>query len=336
MDMRSIINAGYPFTFVIGGRGTGKTYTSLLTLYEDQIPFMLMRRTQAQVDMISKPDFSPFKPLENDHPDIHVTVKPVSKYTGAFYIEETVNESDVILRGPIGYTCALSTISNMRGFDASSCRVLLYDEFIPERHERPIKHEGDALLNAYETINRNRELKGQPALQLVALTNANDLACPIFDALGLIDTVDKMTRRKQQVYINDRAGILIVILRDSPISGAKADTALYKLTTGTDYASMALDNDFSSDNYEGVRTQNIREYIPKYTVGDICVYKHKSEFRFYITRHISGKPEVFGDSDMEYLRFRQKYGYLKIEAVAGRVFYEDVYCKVRFAEIVGL
>jgi hypothetical protein len=41
---------------------------------------------------------------------------------------------------PIGYTCALSTLSNMRGFDASDIQLLICDEFIPEKHERLLKN----------------------------------------------------------------------------------------------------------------------------------------------------------------------------------------------------
>ena len=45
---------------------------------------------------------------------------------------------------------ALSTVSNLRGFDMSDCTLLIYDEFIPEPHERPLKNEAAALFNAYE------------------------------------------------------------------------------------------------------------------------------------------------------------------------------------------
>lgn len=179
VNIKGIIDLGLPFNFVVGGRGTGKTYTALETVKEEDIKFMFMRRTQAQAELINKPDFSPFKSLNVDK-GWNVITKPLTKYNAGFY-ESCEGEA---VGAPIGYTCALSTISNVRGFDAQDVKILVYDEFIPERHERPIKNEGAALLNAYETINRNRELKGHRPLQLLCLANSNDLSNPIFMELG--------------------------------------------------------------------------------------------------------------------------------------------------------
>ena len=123
--MRGILDEGYPFNFLVGGRGTGKTYTTLKVAKEDGRKFMLMRRTQSQADLISKPEFSVFKPL-NDDLGWNVMVRSVSKYNSMFFEPDGEN-----LEHQIGYTCALSTISNMRGFDASDIQLLIYDEFIP-------------------------------------------------------------------------------------------------------------------------------------------------------------------------------------------------------------
>ena len=109
VNVRDILNEGYPFNFLVGGRGTGKTYTTLKVAKEDDRLFMLMRRTQSQADLISKPEFSVFKPLNTDL-GWNVEVKSISKYNSMFYTEDAEN-----LLHPVGYTCALSTLSNMRG-----------------------------------------------------------------------------------------------------------------------------------------------------------------------------------------------------------------------------
>ena len=178
VNVRGILDEGYPFNFLVGGRGTGKTYTTLKVAKEDGRRFMLMRRTQSQADLISKPEFSVFKPLNEDL-GWNVMVKSISKYNSMFYEPEGDAEENP---HPIGYTCALSTLSNMRGFDASDIQLLIYDEFIPEKHERLLKNEADALFNAYETMNRNRELKGIAPIQMVCLANANDITNPMVAA----------------------------------------------------------------------------------------------------------------------------------------------------------
>ena len=160
LDMGAIMAEGYPFTLVCGGRGTGKTFTAIYETINDNISFMLMRRMQTQVDMINKPEFSPFKAHERVF-GWHIGMEKISKNNSAIYRQELCDDGYKSVGAPIGYTAALATISNMRGFDASDVQRVIFDEFIPEKHERPIKNEAVAIYNAYETINRNRELNGE-------------------------------------------------------------------------------------------------------------------------------------------------------------------------------
>ena len=84
VNIEGIVNEGYPFNFLIGGRGTGKTYTSLKMAYENNLKFMLMRRTQSQADLISRPEFSVFKHI-NEDTGSDIQVERISKYNSAFY-----------------------------------------------------------------------------------------------------------------------------------------------------------------------------------------------------------------------------------------------------------
>ena len=84
VNVKGILEEGYPFNFLIGGRGTGKTYTTLKESKEDGQRFMLLRRTQTEADIISKPEFSVFKPL-NDDLGWNVCVERISKYNSMFY-----------------------------------------------------------------------------------------------------------------------------------------------------------------------------------------------------------------------------------------------------------
>ena len=61
LNMEYIINLPVPFIFVLGGRGTGKTYGALKYLLDNDKRFIMMRRTQTQVDMIKDSAFNPFK-----------------------------------------------------------------------------------------------------------------------------------------------------------------------------------------------------------------------------------------------------------------------------------
>ena len=228
-------------------------------------------------------------------------IKSISKYN-SMLIEESEDDFKIL-----GYTCALSTIANMRGFDASDVELLLYDEFIPERHERQLKNEGSAFLNAYETINRNRELQGHDPLQVLCLANAFNMANAIFLELGLVGITERMIQKDNNFYLNKDKGILIVLLNESKISEQKRETALYKIAGGS-YTEMALSNDFAYNDADGIITQNLKEYSLLCSVGEISIYKHKSDRQYYISEHKTGTADEFNSDDVGLKRYRKKYG----------------------------
>ena len=317
VNVRGILEEGYPFNFLIGGRGTGKTYTTLKVAREDRKKFMLMRRTQSQADLISKPEFSVFKPLNMDL-GWNIQVHRISKYNSAFY------EPDGELETEIGYTCALSTISNMRGFDASDIELLIYDEFIPEKHERLLKNEADALFNAYETMNRNREIKGIAPIQMVCLANANDITNPVFESLNLIRIADKMQKGNSDRWTDDKRGLQLIMLHRSPISRKKANTVLYNLTEGSEFANMALDNDFNVDR-QHIRPRPLSEYSPVCSVGELCIYRHKSENRLYCSTHLSGVfNRKFSLSDTDRLHYQRIFRTHWDMYIGSKIDFEDV------------
>ena len=325
VNIRGILAQGYPFNFLVGGRGTGKTYTTLMVARDDGKKFMLMRRTQAQADLISKPEFSVFKPLNEDR-GWDVRVRRISKYNSMFY------EMDGDTEKAIGYTCALSTLSNMRGFDASDLSMLIYDEFIPERHERTMKNEADALFNAYETMNRNRELKGGTPMQLICLANSNDITNPVFESLRLIRIVDTMQKKGREQWTDDKRGMQVVLLNRSPVSKRKADTALYNLTEGTAFSEMALSNDFNVER-EHIRPRPLQEYAPLCMIGEACIYKHKSDGRLYVTTHLSGVfNEVYGTSETDILHYQVTHRSHWELYISNRIDFEDVLAEKLFVK----
>jgi hypothetical protein len=277
-----------------------------------------MRRTQSQADLINKPEFTPFKSVARDM-GIEIISTPITKYNAAFFEGKQEDDKIVPIGLPIGYTMALSTVSNLRGFDASDCTILIYDEFIPEKHERPLKNEASALFNAYETINRNRELSGNAPLKMLCLANANDITNPIFTELNIVDKVFSMEKKKQTVSINEKRGYAVVLLSESPISQKKRETALYKLTSCSDFESMAVDNSYNVD-FEKSHNINLIEYIPRFTIDGITVYKHKSNGRYYCTVHKSGGAEpidvkIYRKNYAELLRTVDALGYVDYESL---------------------
>lgn len=297
-NMPEIITQPFPYILCVGGRGTGKTYGTLKFLLENHILFIYLRRTSAQMELIAKSQFSPIVQVGHDI-GMELQSDMVGKYSAV--VTNTDGEA-------VAYVMALSTIASIRSFDASSVEILVYDECVPEVHERTIKHESTAILQCIETCGRNREIQGKDPLKVVFLANANNFSAPVFDALGAIAPLELMRNKHLTQWHSKTRGLSIVMLNDSPISAEKRDTALYRLTAGdSEFAQMALDNAFSNDNFEDVTILPINEFSPLYGIPNtLCVYRHKSKNLYYVTDHFSGNPEIFDATKMGYARFRAR------------------------------
>lgn len=337
VDIKSILASGFPFIFITGGRATGKTYTSLKYAVESDTKFIYMRRTQSQSDLINRPEFSPFKSYCMDT-GTNIVTEPITKYNSAFYYGEMAANSDKMKPSgaPIGYTAALSTIANMRGFDASDVQILIYDEFIKEKHERPLKNEALAFFNAYESINRNRELKGGLPLQALCLANAMSIDNDIYRHLKLVDVVDNMKKKGHEYWADKKRGILIIHLHRSPISSKKGTTALYKLTEGSNFYDMAISNNFAFEERGNIKPQPLKEYIPKVRVGDLCIYLHKSDGRVYACKHTTGTPKFeFGTGEIEKERFRKMFYFLWSDYMSGLIWFDTYDSELDFRIAFG-
>lgn len=282
-------NKDYPFQIFIGGRGTGKTYSALtgaLKLSPDK--FLYMRRTAQELDLMLDSEkygegANPFKPINRDT-GRDVGLSKIVKNLAGIYNREMVDGKLSPVGAPIGYGVALSTISTIRSISLEDCTDCFYDEFIPERHVRKIKSEGTALLNAYETICRNRELSGFPPLRLWLLANSNDIYNDIFIELNIVSDIEKMTRKGQSdLYLKDRGLAIHLVNNNTEYVDEKKKTALYKLTAGSKFSEMALDNKFSYNDFSLIRHENLTGYRPICGIGKGFIYGKKGDSLLYVT-----------------------------------------------------
>lgn len=324
LDFERIMKFPEPFLFVVGARGVGKTYGVLKYCVEKREKFIYSRRTQKQIDLINTPEMNIFKPYNMD---AGTEILPVKTGAGLYAYRESAGGKEY------GVNMALSTFANFRGFSAADVSVWIYDEFIPEASERPIRNEGAAFLNAYETINRNRELNGAEPVKVVCLANSNTIDNPLFMELQIIDPVYRAQKSGAGEYVDQKRGVRVILVTASPVSEAKKDTALYRLTAGTSFAEMAVENKFSDVGLQETSSRNLSEYVLHTAIGEICIYKHKSRKEYYVTGHRSGataRDYSLSDTDLE--RFRRNcwpvwMAYLSYRVIFERVSFELIFCR---------
>ena len=269
---------------IVGARGTGKTYGCFRWLLEHKQKFIYLRRLKSQLEECKKETGNPFKKVNSD---LDLNVKPYTAGgTVLFNYTEKAGETAAV-------GVALSVVANIRGIDFSDYDYIVFDEFIASDGERPIKNEFQAFLNFYETVNRNRELEGKPAVKCLMLGNANRISNPYFTGWHCMRRVLNMIKGKQCVWRTDDHTRMIILLIDSPISEMKEKTILYQ-NANKDFISMALDNAFRTDETL-IKSEPLKEFSHIVSVGEIGIYKHKSERRYYVSATV-GEPfyEAFG------------------------------------------
>lgn len=330
VNIKEILKHPATFIFIYGGRGTGKTYGTLQEMIDSEYKFLYMRRLAAQVDIVKKDDMQPFKTLNRDR-GWDIKPFPVNKFISAFYDSEADENNKVIQKGSmLGLLAALSTFSNLRGVDGSDIKVMILDEFIPELNERPIKGEADALFNAYETINRNRELNGEQPVKLVCLANSNRIDNPLFMELKLVRLAEKIRKDGREFIYDEKRHMLLIDLYKSSISEQKAATALYDLTRGTEFYNMAIKNAFVNEERGRIEKRPIKEYRPVVCIGEITIYKHKSKNEFYVSGLRSGNPPTYGTGEKERARFRKDYFHLWTAYMKRRMVFEEYILEILF------
>lgn len=327
-------DAAYPFQIFVGGRGTGKTYSGLGHFVNPNEPtddmMLLMRRTATELEYLVDKETgeagNPFKTL-NDHNHTNYGIKSIVKNLYGIYdrLEDAESGKLTHVGKPIGYACALSTIASIRGIDFSNITDIVYDEFIPEKHVKRMRGESDALLNAYETINRNREFDGRPPVRLWMLANSNDIYNPVFQGLGLVSEAEKMVRAgKQHKYFKNR-GLALHIL-DSPESFVekKRNTALYKLTAGSQFSEMALNNSFAYNDFSLVGYKNIAGYVPICSIDNAYIYRKKGDGEYYVSYAPAKCVHFNAKEQQDAIRFRQQFGCTLVPYfIEGKIFFES-------------
>lgn len=338
LNFSQIVDNEYPFSFVIGGRATGKTFGALRYAAEHYQQtgetFIYMRRTKSQADLISTEFFNPFKPVNTEY-GWEIEAFSVAKGVNGFY--QCARDPDSGKRSPfggcMGVIAAFSTFSNFRGFDASTVDLVIYDEFQRNAGERSIRDEGFALLNVFETVNRNRELIGRPPVKLICLSNANSISNDVYIDLQLVGPSEQMRKTgKNQWYLPER-GIALYDLSDSQISRKKKDTALYRMDAGGRFTDMSLNNEYEDYDTSMIRSEPLKEFRPLVKIGEICIYQHKSDRRYYASFHEAGTFPHFNMTSVEKERFIRKYVYLWEAFLSDRISFESFLVKKIFEQL---
>ena len=279
--------------FVVGGRGTGKTYGTLKYMLENEQEIVFVKRTKDDVDLLCSSgddlQFNPFEQLNKDF-GYSITADQIRKGFGAFY-DHTEDQKKFI-----GYITALSAVANVKGFEMQRAKWQIFDEFIPMRGQRVMKSEGINTLDLYETVNRSRDVRGADPLRMIFLANSTSLNNQIFEAFDIIDEVQQMKADgKNYLYLPGRY-IFIRLLDDNAAFQSRRSKSKIFSAVGKEssWTRSALSNDFAFDDVSMIDKLPLsgwRAYAcVKYNdVRAMYIYRKGKSYYICSTPHNAGK-----------------------------------------------
>lgn len=313
------------FNAIVGARGIGKTYGLLQYAAEKNIRFLYIRRLKSQLELSAGRNSNPFRAVNADG---GYNIQPVPE-GGIITFQR--QDADGACIDIAGYGFSLSTVQNVRGIDFSDVQMIVFDEFIAAAGERPIKAEYTAFLNLYETVNRNRELSGKPAVKVYFLGNANRLDNPYFSAWNCTGIILNMIAGNQNVY--RKGDFALYCISHSPITARKAETVLYRQAGDADFITMALNNRFNVD-VKDVKSLPKSELTYNCGWGELAFYAIRSGGYYVNTQRRDEKHYL--SSGIDASRFRLERRYIIAAYLNNNLIFETIGAKLLLDEYLHI
>lgn len=335
--------AKYAFNFFIGGRGTGKTYSTLNDMLDYADCPLFLRRTHAEMVTIMDTKNSPavgrvFKMLSDPYKrELCMFGKPSTYGVICTRMYDEVEEKWKYNNShPLGYASTLMTMQK-RGIEMAEVDFIFLDEFIRKKNERrTFKNEYDALMDTYDTVNRNREFDGYPPVYLFACSNSNSIYNDIFKGFGVVNSLENLLRRnsKEFHYYDSSKSLAIHLLPDTDeFLKKRSESVVAKATQDTEYGKMSVGNEFSYDDFTNVGRRSIQGCYPVCSHEDMYVYASKGQNLYYLS-YSHAYCKHFKNNSIDNSRFYSYIGHtLANNYGKGRVYFESYELKMRFIEL---
>lgn len=310
LNMKMFIDCEYTFIVVIGPRGTGKTFGVYSECVKNGMKMFSVRRKKKQYDLTANPLTTPIKkPLK--HIGVDFRIETVEDGLSVVYN----NANDELLM----HITYVDNIRDMRGIDSDDLSIMLLDEGVPEHRERKKNGEGFALLQAYETLNRNREFElGVRPLKFIMLANYDDAASDIFVELRIVSELYRLPPSKCKCF--PKRNLLIFNTGETPISMMKSESALYNLVgKDSDLYKINIKN-MSPTKFNEVLSVPLKKLRLRFTIGELAIYWYVDKGVYYVSRN-TYNTESYNLNDINKLKYTER-GFI-YDLMLNRVVYES-------------
>ena len=223
-DINKTLSYNCLFNFVIGNRGSGKTYggkkRAIKQFLEKGHQFVYLRRFKEELDETADSYFNDII-LNREFPNATIEYK-----NGCYFVNDQL----------AGYAMALTKAKDYKSISYPLVYMILFDEFLIEDngYTRYLKNEVKQFLNFYMSIDRYR-------------------GCIVFFFANSVTMVNPYTlywnlSLPYGSNITRRGDVLLQLVQDEEFIKERKETRFGKLIAGTDFEQYAIENKIIMDN----------------------------------------------------------------------------------------
>lgn len=289
-------------------RGPGKTYSGLRYYLAREQPFIYLKRTKEDVELICSKaydlDLSPFKDINRDF-NLNIRAIQIHKGFGAFY---HCNDNDEPYGQPVAYIMALNAVAKFKGFGLSECEAIIFDEFVPQDGEIVRRAEGKQMLSLYMTVQRDRLKRGRQDLKLILFANSNEISTPCTEILEIVDDMADLQAKNQSHYYNENRRILLhrITEEECPMM-QETKSGIFAAMHNTAWGQEAFGGDFAANDFSNVVKLSLKRMQPlihlHYKNNDWYIYYRESDGMYYMCKSPQKCPLEFDlnlENDQKY------------------------------------
>lgn len=234
------------FNFIVGNRGSGKTYGAkkrvIKRFIEKGEQFVYLRRFDSELEETAAEYFNDIV-KNKEFPDAQITYS-----NGIYYVNEQI----------AGYAMALTKAKDYKSISYPDVYTIIFDEFLIEDngYVRYLKNEVKQFLSLYMSVDRYR------GVTVFFLANSTSMINPYFLYFNLSLPYGSKTVRK--------GDILLHLVEDEEFIEEALNTRFGKLIAGTDFADYAIKNKFVYDTKTFIdhKTEKSQYYFTFIYKGD--------------------------------------------------------------------
>ena len=244
------------FTFIVGNRGSGKTFSVKRQLLKAFIrrgdQFIYLRRYDKDIQRTAANYFDDVLP---DYPDIKLEYK-----LGKFYINDEI----------AGYPLSLKECTKRKSISFPKVKYIVFDEFINEDRDylggitNP-DFEPELCLNLFQTVARRKNEPIRDDVRFIFIANVVDTTNPYFDYFKLSPMLQGCNG------IRKRKSIVFETVLNFDIIKHIEKSQFGNLIKGTRYGNYALENKAYLEN------ENFIEEQPQNAIY-ICALKNNEKY----------------------------------------------------------